>query len=142
MLNNDSMRISATTEHLSDVRAFIRSHIAALKFSDQEANNVLLAVDEACSNLIQHAYKNDASREIEISVKIEKTKVIVTIGDSSSPFDPNTAELPDMEAYFKERRHHGLGIMLMTRVMDDIQYLPASAPSGTNKLVLTKNRHV
>ena len=141
MSNKAIIKVSATTDHLAEIRTFVREHVMGLGFNDTDENNIVLAVDEACSNLIQHAYHNNPDKQIHISIEILPTIVRVEISDTSAPFDPASADLPDMRRYFIERRHHGLGILLMTRVMDDIQYRPSVSEMGQNTLVLTKRRH-
>jgi len=137
-----SMNVAASTDRLSEIRGFIRDQVDKAGFSDVELNNIVLAVDEACANLIQHAYHNDARFTISLRVMIQPDQIRVEISDTSAPFDPGKAILPDMKQYFAENRHHGLGILLMTRVMDNIEYTAAGGGSKMNTLVLTKFRTV
>ena len=132
--------VPATTEHLHDVREFLRAQIRAAGFSEFEENGIVLAVDEACSNLMRHAYGNDPLQHVDVSISIDADAVRVTIYDTATPFDPARAELPDMPTYLQERRKGGLGILIMRRVMDDISYQPCGPDSTANKLVLTKRR--
>ena len=140
LYDTDTLHVTATTDHLSEIRDFIRARVSNIGFSDFEENNIVLAVDEACANLIQHAYQNDPGQSIDVRVVVSDAEVRVEISDRAAPFDPGSAILPDMRAYFAERRHHGLGILLMTRVMDDIRYQPGRNGSQANTLVLTKRR--
>ncbi len=138
LYDTDILHVAASTDRLSEIREFVRARITDIGFSDLEEDNIVLAVDEACANLIQHAYKNDASQTIDVRIILTPQEVRVEISDRAAPFDPGTAALPDMRAYFAERRHHGLGILLMTRVMDRIEYQPARAGGQPNTLVLSK----
>lgn len=138
--HRDTLRVAATTDNLHVVRDFVRLRIGELGFSDFEENGIILAVDEACSNLIRHAYHNDPSQTIEIAVTIRQDSVSVNIADTAEAFDPCNAALPDMTDYLQERRHGGLGILIMTRVMDDIAYVPADERCHQNMLILTKRR--
>jgi len=140
LYDTDVLHVAATTDQLSEIREFVRARISDIGFSDFEEHNIVLAVDEACANLIQHAYQNDPGQTIDVRVVVSDAEVRVEISDRAAPFDPGTATLPDMRAYFAERRHHGLGILLMTRVMDDIRYQPGRNGSQANTLVLTKRR--
>lgn len=134
------LTVSAATERLAEVRDFVRSRLIGLGFTEIEEQGIVLAVDEACSNLIRHAFRNDASKSFSITVIVTDTEVRVEIQDSSPAFDPCCAGLPDMAAYFRDRRAGGLGILIMTRVMDDIDYHPAGNGRPCNTLVLTKRR--
>jgi serine/threonine-protein kinase RsbW len=138
--DSETLHVQAVTANLSTIREFVRSRIKGCGFTALEENNIVLAVDEACANLIQHAYKNDPSFSIDIAVHLEPRSVKVYISDTSAPFNPNSAELPDMRRYFAEHRHHGLGILLMTKVMDMVEYVPAGTGTPHNTLVLTKQR--
>ena len=138
--HSDRLSVPASTDHLSTIRDFIRVHASSAGFNDFDENNIVLAVDEACANLIQHAYKNDGTKNIELEIGLSDEKFQVVICDTSAPFDPSAAELPDMRRYFAEHRHHGLGILLMTRVMDAVEYRGADNGNGQNTLVLTKQR--
>ncbi len=138
--DTDFLHVAATTDQLSTIRAFVRTHVALAGFSELDTNNIVLAVDEACANLIQHAYGNDASKNIDLRIIVRPSEINVEIMDTSKPFDPKKANLPDMRRYFEEHRHHGLGILLMTRVMDGIEYVPAGEGHPANTLILTKLR--
>lgn len=138
--DNATMRILANTNQLADVRTFIRNQVANLGFSYFEEDNIVLAVDEVCANLIQHAYAGRSDAYIDLRVIVEPGAVKVEISDNAAPFNPGDSQLPDMRQYFAEHRHHGLGILLMTRVMDVIEYRPAESGAMLNILVLTKWR--
>jgi serine/threonine-protein kinase RsbW len=132
--------VTASTSNLARIREYVRSSAQHAGANDFDAHNIALAVDEACANLIQHAYRNDASKDIGVSVAFDDNTIRVEITDTSDPFDPSRAQLPDMRRYFLERRHHGLGILLMTRVMDSIEYRQADSSSAHNVLTLVKCR--
>jgi len=138
--HSNTICVPATTDHLSEIREFLRTRIREAGFSEFEENGIVLAVDEACSNLIRHAYHNDASQVVEVSLSITPAEVKVSIADTATPFDPSAAQVPDMPAYLEERRNGGLGILIMRRVMDDIVYVPCGQASNKNLLVLTKRR--
>jgi len=111
-----------------------------LDFNEFEENGIVLAVDEAVSNLIRHAYRGDDTKKISITLSVDDDEVQVEICDTADAFDPASAESPDMRQYFIDRRRGGLGILLMTRVMDTITYKPAAVGDRVNTLTLTKRR--
>lgn len=136
-----NIRVPATTEHLTEIRDFVRAAVVDLGFTEFEVNGIVLAVDEACANLILHAYGDDPSKTIAVDISSTPEKVSVAIRDTAVPFDPSAATLPDMREYLSERRHGGLGILIMTRVMDEIHYQPCCGPYKENLLTLIKRRH-
>ncbi len=134
------LTIATSTDNLHRVRAFIHEQISGAGFTEFEENGIVLAVDEACANLINHAYGKDPGHEIDITVVVNDNEVRIEILDAARPFDPSTIAAPDMDAYFRERRVGGLGISLMRRVMDEVQYIPSGEGQDRNRLILTK-RH-
>lgn len=132
-----SLTIKATTDQLARIRDYVFGQCVHAGISAPACHNLVLAVDEACSNIIQHAYHNNPAQTFNISIRATKNSVTIEITDSSPPFDPASVPLPDMSTYFEERRHHGLGILLMTKILDSIEYVPASSEGATNKLILT-----
>ncbi|MCX6139329.1 MAG: ATP-binding protein [Candidatus Kapabacteria bacterium] len=138
--HSERLQIVASTKSLQSVREFIASVVSGHGFTDFEENGIVLAVDEACANLITHAFQHDPSQVIEIVVAIDHKQIQVEISDSARPFDPKSVAQPNMDDYLRERRVGGLGISLMRRVMDDIRYVPASPGQPRNTLFLTKRR--
>lgn len=134
------LTIPASTQYLRSVRAYVQQHIEMLDFTESVENGIVLAVDEAVSNLIRHAYHSDDTKSITVRVHIDEDEVCVFVTDTADAFDPATAELPDMRRYFLDHRRGGLGILLMTRVMDNITYEPAVGDATANTLTLTKRR--
>lgn len=137
----DTIEIRSRTELLNDVRSFISSAARAFGFPEDEIGNIALAVDEACTNIIKHAYKYDPDRTITVQVSSMKAgaagrKFIIRILDNGKSFDPATYTPPDMPEYFKQLRRGGLGIILMRKLMDEVQY--DTRPGRRNALRLVK----
>jgi len=126
---------------LQKIRNFIEDKALEFGLSKEAAGQIALAVDEACTNLIEHAYQFDKNKEICVSAEKNDNQMIVSIIDDSSPFDPLLVNRPDMEAYFKQFKRGGLGIQLMRSVLDKIEYYPAGSNSVNNILKLIKNIH-
>lgn len=96
-----------------------------------------VAVDEACTNVIKHAYRFDASKSIDIAVIVEPKRFTVRIRDEGVPFEPARYEEPNVESLIAKRRGGGLGVYLMRQLMDDVEYRTAD---GTNEVHLIKYR--
>jgi serine/threonine-protein kinase RsbW len=97
-----------------------------------------MAVDEACSNIIEHAYQGQADGEIECSYEITPDSLIVTLRDRGRHFDPTHASEPDLNAKLKDRTRGGLGIYFIRKLMDRVEY--ESTPDSSNVLTLVKHR--
>jgi len=140
--HTEHIRATATTENLSGIREFVGVQIQDCGFSEFEENGVILAVDEVCANLIRHAFSDGKNQYIDISVTIDDRDVRIEIRDTARPFDPSSVQHPNMDEYFRERRVGGLGISLMKRVMDSVEYSPCSPDEPRNTLILTKRHTV
>jgi serine/threonine-protein kinase RsbW len=128
--------VKSRTENLTAVREFISSTIEGVKIPPDIAGDIVLAVDEACTNIIKHAYKFLPDGDINIKLKYSEKKITVEITDHGSPFSPDTVPTPDLKKYFEEKRVGGLGMYLMKSLMDDVHY--KSVPGKYNQVVLTK----
>jgi serine/threonine-protein kinase RsbW len=124
---------------LSKIRDFVFARAIDRGFPDSEAQKIVLAVDEACTNLIRHAFKLDKSKKICVSIESDPNNFTVNIIDDGNPFDPMQVNKPDMDEYFKQFKKGGLGIHLMKSVMDEISYTPSDkADDSMNTLKLKK----
>lgn len=92
------------------------------KFDDPTARDISLAVDEAVTNTIKHAYHFDKTRRITLQFTITEKELTIDIRHNGDPISNTEIHLPDMEEYMKQYRKGGLGIVLMTRIMDSVAY--------------------
>lgn len=135
-----TLSVKSETAKLAEIRAFVGDALEQVEFDMQLRNGIILAVDEACSNLIIHGYHNVESNIIEVRFDVDSENIIITISDTAIAFDPAQADEPDLASYFQHPKRGGLGILLMTRVMDDVKYFRAKADGFKNQLVLRKRR--
>lgn len=132
--NQLELEIEAKPENLSVIADFIATAMRQLG-TEQDVFEVQTAVDEACTNVMLHAYSGKGG-VISISCELQDNDFIITIRDSGRHFDPTSVPLPDLQADLKERSIGGLGMHLMRRLMDDVSYA-FDAEKG-NKLVMRK----
>ena len=128
--------IESRTGNLLQVREFVLRAAREFGFSEEEASKIVLAVDEACTNVIKHAYQYAPDREIEIVIKPVKDRMQITVIDDGKSFNPSTAKLPDLKQHLSHYRRGGLGIYLMRSLMDKVEY--KYAPGKKNEVRLTK----
>jgi serine/threonine-protein kinase RsbW len=128
--------IKSRTENLTTVREFVSSAVEEVNAPQDIAGDVVLAVDEACTNIIKHAYKLLPDGDITIKLKYSEKKIVVQITDHGAPFSPDTVPTLDLKKYFEEKRVGGLGMYLMKSLMDDVHY--NSVPGKYNQVFLTK----
>lgn len=131
------LRVKSKTENLSEIREFISANALNAGIAQKTVENIMLAVDEACTNIIKHAYKLSPEGEIIIKIKYDEDKFTITIVDYGNSFEPESVPLPDLQKYYRERKVGGLGMYLMKILMDDVKYV--SVPGKYNQVLLSKN---
>jgi serine/threonine-protein kinase RsbW len=131
------LKVKSSTENLSEIRKFIQVHALEAGISDDVATDIILATDEACTNVIKHAYKNYPNGEIVIKVQYSDKKFKIIIIDHGSAFTPEIVPEPDIQKYYRQKRVGGLGMYLMKKLMDDVKYV--SIPGKYNQVLMIKN---
>ena len=127
-----------TLDRLAEVRAFLRDALAALE-APGAVDALVMAVDEVCANLVQHAPPGTTPGPSRVSVRRDADRVIVEVEDRGHPFDPADAPPPDLDAPWEERRVGGLGWFLVRQMVDDLRYESHQADDGPfNRLTLTR----
>ena len=128
--------VKSTTDNLAGIRDFIKSAADQSGFSEDTVGKIILAVDEACTNIIKHAYKNSPEGNIFIKIKFNDPKFSISITDEGSHFDPNKVPEPNLREYYKEKRVGGLGVFLIKKLMDEVNY--STLTGNKNQVILVK----
>lgn len=126
---------AAELESLQVFRGFITECCARYDIPNDTVLDLKLAVDEACTNIIEHGYKGMDPGSIILSFRIESDRILVQITDFGHVFEPADAPKPDVEAALEDRPLGGLGLFLIYQTMDNIDY--QSSDDG-NTLTFTK----
>ena len=125
---------------LDEIRTCVGQAARNASLNDKAVYAVQLAVDEACTNIIDYAYSGESEQEIKIDCEISPDALTITIEDNGKPFDVDAVSTPDVNLPLAERQVGGLGIFLINNLMDAVQHLPMGELGNT--LVLTKKRDV
>ena len=99
---------------------------------------VQLAVDEACSNIIQHAYGGEGRGDIECTCCPGDGELTVTLHDHGHPFDPSCVPVPNLQPTLDECTGGGLGLYFMRQLMDQVHF--ESMPGAGNVLTMVKRK--
>ena len=126
---------AAELESLQKFRDFITACCAQYDISNDVVLDLKLAVDEACTNIIEHGYKGMDPGSIILSFRIETGRILVQITDFGHVFEPEAVPKPDVEAALEDRELGGLGLYLIYQRMHNIDY--QSSEEG-NILTFTK----
>jgi anti-sigma regulatory factor (Ser/Thr protein kinase) len=116
---------------------FVAAAAEAAGLSDRDSAHCQLAVDEACTNIIEHGYGGEGRGGIRLRCDIEPGTLTITIRDQAKYFDPDSVPHPNLHAPLDEIRIGGLGLYFMRNVMDTVEF---SYEDGGNKLVLVKRK--
>ncbi len=124
------------SDFLDIIRDFVGKIARSAGFSDDYVSKIQLSVDEACTNVIRHAYLGMKQKDIEIRVELNAKKLVVSVVDRGRGFKPESKHVDDMEAYLSEYRKGGLGLHLIKLLMDEVQF--SIHPNKMNIITLVK----
>ena len=116
-------QVGCSIENLKGVRDFIRASLKNHGISDLEISEMVLALDEMCSNLMIHAHDCNPNEIFELHILVDKDDpVVFEIIDEGTAFDINQFKEPTMDNIIHEKRKGGLGIRLVKSIMDSVEY--------------------
>ena len=130
-------KYAARFEHLDDIRGYVGQRARAAGFDEKDVYSVQLAADEAASNIIEHAYDGPSDASFELGCSFRNKRLVMTFVDQGKSFDFANVDRPDVTADLSDRKIGGLGIYLMHKLMDEVDY--KVTPSG-NILTLVKRK--
>jgi len=116
------LKIPGETDNLEIIRQFVSSIAEKVGFTADDINKIELAVDEACANVIKHAYTKESKGLIDIAIEIDYKKLVIFITDHGKGFDVHQILQKDVKEYLAELRVGGLGIYLMKALMDEVEF--------------------
>jgi len=134
-----NIKLPAKLEYLRELMSSI-SHCARERgFSPERISEIELATEEALVNIFKYAYP-DKIGEVEVTCKWDQEgRLIIEIVDSGVPFDMFSIGEPDTTADISKRKIGGLGIFLIKKLTDDVQY-QREGTKNVLSLIVNKNR--
>ncbi len=135
----ETVKVPGQFESLPKIGEFVAEAAKQAELDDKSIYQVQLAVDEACSNIIDHAYGGENRGDIECSVLVSDEGLTVILRDSGKPFYPEDVPKPRLDAPLEQLKSRGVGFYLMQKMMDEISYERTSESS--NVLVMVKRKH-
>jgi anti-sigma regulatory factor (Ser/Thr protein kinase) len=127
--------LTGTMADLPSIGEFIEEVCAQANIAQAARFDVLMAVDEACSNVFEHAYGCSAG-DVYLSFETRGKDVVISVHDHGRAFNPDGVPAPDMSLALEERPIGGLGLHLMRRLMDKVTF--AFSPEHGNTLIMEK----
>ncbi len=134
------LEVASDPKFLCCVRALVRTYLNVLGFSPDRAEDVVLALDEACANAIRHSYqgRTDQRLELDFSTDGEYTEIVLRDGGVPACRERLAARL-DEDRSPDAIRPGGLGVQIMYRVFDEVMFEPGETVGNTVTMRLRRS---
>ena len=133
-----TLELPARRDAFELLRSRLADAAAKFRLPERETDQLLIAADEAFSNIAEYAYPDRGGTvEVQLANNAAGTELYMIFSDRGIPFDPLEVKPPDTAAPPAERQIGGLGIHLVRHLMDGIAY--RRTDDGRNLLTLTKH---
>ncbi|UJP66268.1 ATP-binding protein [Mongoliitalea daihaiensis] len=119
---SQSLKLYCDTSQLSLLRQFLEDFLISTSLNELERHQVLLAVEEVTANLIIHSHACNSTEYIQVNTLIENGLLKVEIHDQGAGFNILDYEEPEIDQLITTKRKGGLGIMLVKKFMDKIEF--------------------
>ena len=123
------IRFEARAENLQGARDQVRGAVLKKGYASETINCIVLAVDEACSNIIRHGYGEGKTGDIILEVLYSQDELIFRLTDFADQVDKKKLCSRDLD----DIRPGGLGVHLIKKVMDSFEYL--DGPQGVGNVL-------
>jgi len=128
-------RFAAHSEHLRQVREWVRDTALSCGISEERAARIVIGVNEACMNIITHAYGTQPG-DIELDISQQDAQLVIQLTDFASTVDCSKIKSRDLE----DIRPGGLGVHFIQEIMDEVEYRPRSQGDGNIVVMKVKTK--
>ncbi len=132
--------IAGRYENLVKLADFVRQIAQEAGLDNFAVYSVETAVEEACTNIIEHAYGGEGKGKIECTCMVAENGLTIQLKDKGQPFNPDKIYDPDTKASLYKRESHGLGLFIMRKWMDDVRF--EFNPESGNTLTMVKYKEL
>ena len=130
-----TLAVPSHPKYLYVIRSAVYPVVLDAGFSRKEARRIVLALDEACSNIIKYAYEGDPAQRIDVSITVDRDRLHVQLTDTGRKADVSAITPRRLD----DIRPGGLGTHFISSVFDSVVY-DTGGEKGT-VLTLVKERH-
>ena len=131
-MEDTRLDIPAIADNLKKIRKFVRNYIAKCDRLESFSDEIVLAIDEACQNVVRHAYK-DKEGDVTVKLSFRNNEFIVSIEDNGIPVIPEKIKPRDIE----DIKPGGLGTFFINQIMDSVSF-QLTSPHWVNCLTMKK----
>ena len=129
------LTIPGRFEYLAAIADFIGEAGREAGFAQDTIFHVQMAVDEACSNVVEHAYRGREKGEIKLYCDCREGEWIVVIHDTGRPFNPDGVPEPSLQINLDDVKTGGLGLYFMRQLMDEVEFTFDEKGGNTLRMV-------
>lgn len=130
-----TVKLRADVSEIARLALAVADFARAHQLPDSVAFDVNLALEEIIVNTISYGYEDRSGHEIVVRLALRDRQLTVEIEDDARPFNPLEVPEPDLSQPLEERRVGGLGIHLVRKLFEQLEY---HYEAGRNILVLRK----
>lgn len=136
MPNECDLEVQGRADQLDKIREWVGQVAQQAGLDDDQIFRVQMSVDEACANVVEHAYESSDGGKIVLKCAWDDETLTITIRDYGKPFDPQAVPAPNLSTDLEARKPRGLGLYFMYQMMDQVHF--EFGQDGYNTLVLVK----
>ncbi len=129
------LAFEARASALGEMRREVTEILSAANCTSAEIQSIVIALNEACMNIIQHAYRGDSHEPINLNIEMDTERVHFRLLDRAAPVDLESIR----GRSFEDLRPGGLGVNFIAQLMHDVRYSHRSGKVG-NCLRMTWQR--
>ncbi len=123
-------------DEIKTICQFVTQGAAAAGMDETAVFHIELACDEACTNIIEHAYAGESGGKITVSWQVLDDLFVITVNDNGRRFEPGQIPTPPTTDNIEKVKIGGLGIHFMRKLMDDVSF--SFDPQTGNELIMKK----
>jgi anti-sigma regulatory factor (Ser/Thr protein kinase) len=131
-----TLTVTSELNKLESIARFVADATTAMGMDEDTVYAMQLAVDEACTNVMDYAYQGRGGQPVMIECSDVNGQCVVSIRDRGRAFNPERVPMPNLKAPVSKRKIGGLGIFLMRKLMDDVRF--CFDPQTGNEVILIK----
>jgi len=141
MADDFRLEVRSDPRLLRCIRCLVRGWLEACELERDATDEMVLAIDEACSNAIRHSYGGQCDRFVELTLRADEAGVEVRLCDQGEPCPPENRERRVLEAPDPDQlTPGGLGVQLMHRAFDEVEFCPGRTTG--NCVIMRRRRKI
>jgi anti-sigma regulatory factor (Ser/Thr protein kinase) len=126
-----ALRLPAQADALHGMRQWLEGRLRDFGLAPRLRAQLLLAICEACMNIIQHAYGKENAGEIRLHLALQHDRLTIELEDDAPCIDPRKVE----PRALADVRPGGLGVHFIREIMDEMEFLPCQGKGNRLRLV-------